>query len=160
MLYPLWREDEFVSYELAWSLYMYRTYITCYWKFFLLTYIEALCESKLRKADQAYLTYLMLQWQLGHLNNSLTKNSCWFSLYSLSMNRTENTASNNSSVVAWLFFYRGNVFIVPLPINGCLFWVWYSGFHPSCHNSTSFTSISTAIYFWEYDKFGFEFWVN
>jgi hypothetical protein len=42
-------------------------HIACYWIFFLLHYIQVLCQSKLCKADHAYLTYLMLQ-QLSHLN--------------------------------------------------------------------------------------------
>jgi hypothetical protein len=40
----------------------------CYWKFFLVHYIQVLCQSRLCKADHAYLTYLMLQRQLSHLN--------------------------------------------------------------------------------------------
>jgi hypothetical protein len=42
--------------------------IACYWKFFLLRYVQVLCQSRLYRADHAYLTYLMLQWQLSHLN--------------------------------------------------------------------------------------------
>jgi hypothetical protein len=38
--------------------------IAWYWKFFLLQYIEALCQSRLFKADHAYLIYLMLQSSL------------------------------------------------------------------------------------------------
>jgi hypothetical protein len=37
------------------------------------------------------------------LKSQLTKNCCWFSLYSLATDLIENTASNDSSVVAWLF---------------------------------------------------------
>jgi hypothetical protein len=40
----------------------------CYWKFFLLHYIQVLCQYRLCKADHAYLTYLMLQRQLSHSN--------------------------------------------------------------------------------------------
>jgi hypothetical protein len=39
-----------------------------YWKFFLVHYIQVLCQSVLCKAGHAYLTYLMLQRQLSHLN--------------------------------------------------------------------------------------------
>jgi hypothetical protein len=37
-------------------------------KFFLLHYIQVLCQSRLCKADHDHLTYLMLQRQLSHLN--------------------------------------------------------------------------------------------
>jgi hypothetical protein len=43
-------------------------HIACYWKFFLLHYTQVLCQYRLCKADHAYLTYLMLQRQLIHLN--------------------------------------------------------------------------------------------
>jgi hypothetical protein len=36
----------------------------CYWKFFLLHYIQVLCQYRLCRAYHAYLTYLMLQRQL------------------------------------------------------------------------------------------------
>jgi hypothetical protein len=39
----------------------------CYWKFFLLQDMQV-HQSRLCKADHAYLTYLMLQRQLSHLN--------------------------------------------------------------------------------------------
>jgi hypothetical protein len=39
--------------------------------------------------------------------------------------------------------YRGNVFTVPLSSNGCLFWVCYSGFYPSCRNITE-TKMATC----------------
>jgi hypothetical protein len=49
------------------------THIACYWKFFLLHSIKVLCQFRICKADHAYLTYLMLQRQLCHLNvTSLT----------------------------------------------------------------------------------------
>jgi hypothetical protein len=38
------------------------------WKFFLLHCIQVLCQYRLGKAGHAYLTYLMLKWQLSHLN--------------------------------------------------------------------------------------------
>jgi hypothetical protein len=44
-------------------------HIAFYWKFFLLHYIQVLCQYRLYKADHAYLTYLMLQRQLSHLND-------------------------------------------------------------------------------------------
>jgi hypothetical protein len=40
----------------------------CYRKFFLLHYTQILYQSRLCKADHAYLTYVMLQRQLSHLN--------------------------------------------------------------------------------------------
>jgi hypothetical protein len=40
----------------------------CYWKFFLLHYIQVLWQYRLCRADHAYLMHLMLQWQLSHLN--------------------------------------------------------------------------------------------
>jgi hypothetical protein len=45
-----------------------QAHITCYWKFFLLRYIQVLRQSRLCKADHVYLTHLMLQRQLRHLN--------------------------------------------------------------------------------------------
>jgi hypothetical protein len=38
------------------------------WKNFLLHYIQVLCQSRLYRADYAYLTYFMLQRHLSHLN--------------------------------------------------------------------------------------------
>jgi hypothetical protein len=43
-------------------------HIACYWTFFLLHYTQVLCQSRLYRADHAYLTYLMPQRQLCHLN--------------------------------------------------------------------------------------------
>jgi hypothetical protein len=43
-------------------------FVTCYWEFFILHYIHTLCQSRLCKADHAYLTYLMLQREVSHLN--------------------------------------------------------------------------------------------
>jgi hypothetical protein len=44
-----------------------------YWHFFLLHYIQIICQYRLCKADDAYPTYLILQRQLNHLNGlSLT----------------------------------------------------------------------------------------
>jgi hypothetical protein len=43
-------------------------HIRCYWKFFLLHYTLVLCQYRFCKVDHAYLTYLMLQRQLSHLN--------------------------------------------------------------------------------------------
>jgi hypothetical protein len=43
-------------------------HIAYYWKFFLLSYIQVLCQPRLCNADHAYLTYLLLQQQLSHLN--------------------------------------------------------------------------------------------
>jgi hypothetical protein len=52
---------------LAFVKCIYRN-IACYCKFFLLLSIQVLCQSRLCKADHAYLTYLTLQRQLTHLN--------------------------------------------------------------------------------------------
>jgi hypothetical protein len=43
-------------------------HIAYYWKFFLLHYTQVLCQFRLYRADHAYLTYLMIQRQLSHLN--------------------------------------------------------------------------------------------
>jgi hypothetical protein len=43
-------------------------HIASYWKFFLSRSIQILCQSRLRKADRACFTYIMLQRQLSHLN--------------------------------------------------------------------------------------------
>jgi hypothetical protein len=43
-------------------------HIAWYWKFFVLHYTQVLCQCRLCKADHAYLTYLMLQRQLSHMN--------------------------------------------------------------------------------------------
>jgi hypothetical protein len=67
---PWW----FVSYEYAWPLSsVHIAHIACYWKFFLSQNIQVLCQSRLCKADHAYLIWLMLQWQRNHLSgHSLT----------------------------------------------------------------------------------------
>jgi hypothetical protein len=43
-------------------------HIACYWKFFLLHYIQVFCQSRLCKAEHTYLMHLMLQRQLSYLN--------------------------------------------------------------------------------------------
>jgi hypothetical protein len=43
-------------------------HIAFYWKFFRLNYIQVLCQYRHCKAEHAYLTYLILQRQLSHLN--------------------------------------------------------------------------------------------
>jgi hypothetical protein len=45
-------------------------HIGCYQKFYLLHYTQVLCQPRLGRVDHAYLTYLMLQRQLNHLNPS------------------------------------------------------------------------------------------
>jgi hypothetical protein len=45
---------------LSWSVRI--AHVACYCKFFILHYVQVLCQSRLCKADHAYLTYLMLQW--------------------------------------------------------------------------------------------------
>jgi hypothetical protein len=42
-------------------------------KLFHFHYVQAFCQSRLCKADHAYLTYLMLQRQLSHLNGRKVK---------------------------------------------------------------------------------------
>jgi hypothetical protein len=105
----------------------------CYWKFFLFHYIQILCQYRLGKADHTYLTCLMLQRHLIHLNGrnpslSLLYINCTAlhclgsSLYSLGVDPTENTDSNDSSVVVmdgclaieWIS-------VPPLLRAGCLF---------------------------------------
>jgi hypothetical protein len=43
-------------------------HIACYWTLFLLHYIQVLCQYRLCKVHHAYVTYLMVQRQLSHLN--------------------------------------------------------------------------------------------
>jgi hypothetical protein len=50
----------------SWSVHF--AHITCYWNFILLLYTQFLCQYWLYRADHAYVTYLMLQRQLSHLN--------------------------------------------------------------------------------------------
>jgi hypothetical protein len=69
MWHPLWWEDGCVPYEHAWPSSSVRiALIACYWEFFHLHYIQVLYQCRLWKADHAYLTYLMLQRHLSHLN--------------------------------------------------------------------------------------------
>jgi hypothetical protein len=69
MLHPFWWEDGVVSYEYASLFSSVRiVHIASYWKFFLVHYVQVLCQSRLCKADHVCLTYLMLQRQLSHLN--------------------------------------------------------------------------------------------
>jgi hypothetical protein len=44
-------------------------HIACYWKFFLLHCVQVLCQYRLCSAGHVYLTYLMLERQLSHLNS-------------------------------------------------------------------------------------------
>jgi hypothetical protein len=53
----------------AFVKYTYHIHTACYWKFLLVHCIQVLCQSRLCKADHVYLTYLMLQRQLSHLNS-------------------------------------------------------------------------------------------
>jgi hypothetical protein len=46
----------------------YISHLEHYWKFFLLQHTQVLRQYRLCKADHAYLTYLMLQQHLSHLN--------------------------------------------------------------------------------------------
>jgi hypothetical protein len=49
--------------------------IASYWKFFLLHCTQVLCQYRLYRADLTYLTYLMLQRQLSHLNGRTLNHS-------------------------------------------------------------------------------------
>jgi hypothetical protein len=55
-------------------------------------------------------------------------------LYNFSMDRIENTASKNSSVVACLFVATEMCLFSCYPSVDNLFWLHYSGFQPLCHN--------------------------
>jgi hypothetical protein len=117
----------------------------CHWKFFLVHYIQVVCQYRLCKADHAYLTYLMVQRQLSYLNNrKLDHQQVWASyiltdlppscsLYSLSMDHTENTVSYSSSAAACISIAT-DTFFKPLPSIGHLFWLCYSMFQLSRHN--------------------------
>jgi hypothetical protein len=48
---------------------VYFAHTTCYWKLYLLYYTQVLCHCRIYRTDHASLTYLMLQWQLSHLND-------------------------------------------------------------------------------------------
>jgi hypothetical protein len=63
------------------------THIACYWKFFLLHYIQVRSQYRLCRADHACLTYLMLQRQLSHLSDRKLDHS--------HMDRIENSSLNN-----------------------------------------------------------------
>jgi hypothetical protein len=66
--HPLSPEDGSVSYEYAWPSFK-RTYRTYSMSFEILPFaLYIFCQYKISKADHAYLTYLMLQRQLSHLN--------------------------------------------------------------------------------------------
>jgi hypothetical protein len=49
-----------------WSVHI--EHVACYSKFFLLYYMQVLCQSRLCKADHASRIYFMLQGQLSHFN--------------------------------------------------------------------------------------------
>jgi hypothetical protein len=63
-----WRQAPWLSRPETFFLNVRIAPIACYWKFFLLHYVQVFCQSRLCKADHVYLTYLMLQRQLSHLN--------------------------------------------------------------------------------------------
>jgi hypothetical protein len=64
-------------------------------KVIFLQYMQVPCQSRLCKADHAYLIYRMVQWQLSHLNG---RNALTDSLYIFGTDLVENTASNSSIV--------------------------------------------------------------
>jgi hypothetical protein len=47
---------------------VYISHIVCYWKCFPFALYIVLCQYRLYRADHAYITYLILQRQLSHLN--------------------------------------------------------------------------------------------
>jgi hypothetical protein len=77
--------------------------IACYRKYFLLQYIQV-CQYMLCKADHAYLTYLMLQRQLSHLNGrKLTTDKFMPVIFSVSRNqiRSHVTTDGQSAPLTW-----------------------------------------------------------
>jgi hypothetical protein len=80
-------------------------YIACYWKFIRLDYLQILCHSRLCKADHIYLTYLMLQRQLSHLNGRKLDH-CQVKLLAFSMSATTEsesyvTTDGQSASLSW-----------------------------------------------------------
>jgi hypothetical protein len=74
----------------------------------------------------------------------LSRNGSWFSVCSISTDRTGNIAYNNSIVscvsvaaVTWRLLSHclaKDVSVEPLPSNGCLCWLHNSGFQQTCHS--------------------------
>jgi hypothetical protein len=84
--------------------------IACYWKFFLLHYIQVFCQYGLCRADQTILRVLcfngsLVTWKVVSLTTAKFKPlithlaGLGSSLYSLVADPTENTASNSFSIV-------------------------------------------------------------
>jgi hypothetical protein len=131
---------------LSWSVRI--ALLACCRNFFLLHYIQVLCQYRLCKADHAYLTYLMLQRQFSHLNGrKLDHRQVSFrSLHvALGLTAQENTLSptvlllmliyslcSNGSLVRW----RNSMFSVAFPGNGWRLLLSYSvmsQYLPSVH---------------------------
>jgi hypothetical protein len=101
--------------------------------FFLLHYKQVLCQYRLCKADHAYLTYLMLQRQLSHLNGCVTTtklsllylaNSRAAAAHYIASARTaQKTASNSFSIfcvrICCGHYPARQLFPQPLLNNGC-----------------------------------------
>jgi hypothetical protein len=92
-----------------------------------------------------YSSYRRLHRGILH---ALSHNGSWPLLYSLGTDHIENTASNNSSVVAYVTVaavtwhepshcLATGVFAEPFPSNGCLWWLHNPGFQQTCHNIMS-----------------------
>jgi hypothetical protein len=78
----LWTGLAFVKHSIA--------QVACCWKFFLVHYMQVLSQSRLCKAVHVYLTCLMLQWQLSHLNDRKLERRV-FSVYGLTLPYAANT---------------------------------------------------------------------
>jgi hypothetical protein len=77
----------------------YISHIQCYCMFFLLHYTQVLCQYRLYRADHAYLTYLMLQRQLTHLNGrKLDHSQVWASYIFLPFLSLSHIATDGRSV--------------------------------------------------------------
>jgi microsomal dipeptidase-like Zn-dependent dipeptidase len=67
------------------------------------------------------------------------------SLYSLSTDRTENTATNSylnvECVVCCSYCLATGVFAEPYPSNGCLCWLRNSGLRQTCYNTNFLSSV-------------------
>jgi hypothetical protein len=86
----------------------------------------------------------------------LTGNGSWSSFYSLGTDRTENTASNGSSIaslsvpaITWQLLSHclaTGMFAEPFPSNGCLWWPYNSDFRQTCHNMLSMIKVHLSRY--------------
>jgi hypothetical protein len=103
-------------------------HIACYWKFFLLHYMQVFC-----------------QYMLG-TNWSVLR----FSRYSLCMDPIENTVP----LLMWVTWYHTSHCTELLTGNGCLCWLNYSGFQQICHYIYVYIhEISLDFKTYEYDSY-------